>query len=39
VMLVCPHCDKPTRVKRVRGEQNRLVRVCKRCGEMIDATP
>ncbi len=38
VMLVCPHCDKPTRVKRVRGEHNRLVRVCKRCGEMIDAT-
>jgi len=38
VMLVCPHCDKPTRVGRVRGENNRLVRVCKRCGEMIDAT-
>jgi large subunit ribosomal protein L24 len=38
VMLVCPHCDKPTRVARVRGEEGRLFRVCKRCNEMIDAT-
>ncbi|GBC93316.1 50S ribosomal protein L24 [bacterium HR15] len=38
VMLVCPHCDQPTRVRRVRSESNRLVRVCKRCGEMIDTT-
>lgn len=36
VMLVCPHCGKPTRVARVRGEANRLFRVCKRCNEMID---
>ncbi len=38
VMLVCPHCDQPTRVRRVRGENNRWFRVCKRCHEMIDAT-
>lgn len=37
-MLVCPHCGKPTRVERVRGEEGRLFRVCKRCKEMIDAT-
>lgn len=38
VKVVCPHCDKPTRVARQRGERNRWVRVCKRCGEVIDAT-
>ncbi|MDW8106808.1 MAG: 50S ribosomal protein L24 [Armatimonadota bacterium] len=38
VMLVCPHCDKPTRVGRVRGQDGKLHRVCKKCGEMIDAT-
>ncbi len=37
VMLVCPHCDKPTRVARNRGENGRLYRYCKRCHEMIDA--
>jgi large subunit ribosomal protein L24 len=38
VMLVCPRCGKPTRVGRVVGENNRRVRVCKRCGELIDVT-
>ncbi|MFN7015867.1 MAG: 50S ribosomal protein L24 [Fimbriimonadales bacterium] len=38
VMLVCPHCDKKTRVGRVRGQDGKLYRVCKQCGEMIDAT-
>ncbi len=41
VMLVCPHCDKPTRVGRVRrpGDDGkmRLYRICKRCNELIDA--
>ncbi len=36
VMLVCPHCDKPTRVGRKRGEDGRLYRYCKRCHEMVD---
>lgn len=36
VMLVCPACDKPTRVgKRVR-EDGVKVRVCKKCGADID---
>lgn len=35
VMLICPHCQKPTRVRRVE-EENRKVRRCRRCGETID---
>lgn len=38
VMLVCPHCDKRTRVGRVRGQDGKLYRVCKKCNELIDAT-
>lgn len=38
VMLICPHCDKPSRVTRIRGEHNRLVRKCKACGEIVDST-
>jgi large subunit ribosomal protein L24 len=35
VMLVCPKCDKPTRVG-VRREGGIRMRVCKKCGEDID---
>ncbi len=35
VMLVCPHCDLPTRVGS-RREGNKKIRVCKRCGKDID---
>ena len=36
VMLVCPRCDRPTRVR--RGEvESRPVRMCRRCGESVDA--
>ena len=36
VMIVCPACDKPTKVahKVVDGKK---VRVCKKCGEQLDA--
>jgi large subunit ribosomal protein L24 len=35
VSLVCPKCDKPTRVgSRVEGEKK--VRVCKQCDKTID---
>jgi len=34
IMLVCPHCDKPTRV-RIRKEGKDKIRVCKRCGKDI----
>jgi len=32
VMVVCPHCNKASRVGHRRGEDGRSVRVCKRCG-------
>ena len=38
VMLVCPQCGKPSRVAREIGEGGRRVRMCKRCGELIDVT-
>jgi large subunit ribosomal protein L24 len=35
VMLVCPRCDRPTRVR--RGElEGKSVRLCRRCGESVD---
>ena len=35
VMVVCPGCDKPTRIKHevIDGKK---VRVCKKCGEKLD---
>jgi len=36
VMLVCPACNKPTRVGHRRREDGTQVRVCKRCGVDID---
>ena len=36
VMLVCPNCDRPTRVRRGTVEE-KTVRLCRRCGEPVDA--
>jgi len=36
VMVVCPRCDRPTRVRRGTVE-GRVVRICRRCGEPVDA--
>lgn len=36
VMLVCPKCDKPTRIGARVLEDGRRVRVCKKCKEVID---
>ena len=36
VMIVCPSCDRPTRVR--RGEvEGKSARICRRCGEPVDA--
>lgn len=35
VMIVCPQCDKPTRIG-IRREGGTRTRVCKKCGEDID---
>jgi large subunit ribosomal protein L24 len=32
VMVVCPSCDKPTRVGHRKDENGKNVRVCRRCG-------
>ncbi|HEB65252.1 MAG TPA: 50S ribosomal protein L24 [Chloroflexi bacterium] len=34
VMLVCPSCDEPTRVK-IQREVDRVARICKKCGAEI----
>ena len=38
VMVVCPSCDKPTRVAHARlDDQNKTrVRVCRHCGEQLE---
>ena len=43
VMLVCPKCDKPTRIAHklkeveISGEKKqKSVRVCKKCGKVMD---
>lgn len=36
VMVVCPHCNRPTRVSRGAFE-GKPVRLCRRCGESVDA--
>jgi large subunit ribosomal protein L24 len=38
VMVVCPSCDKPTRVAHghLEGDEKRRVRVCRHCGEQLE---
>jgi large subunit ribosomal protein L24 len=36
VMLVCPHCDRPTRVSHRTLDNGARVRVCKHCGEPLE---
>jgi len=36
VMLHCPKCEKPTRIRHQELENGQKVRVCKKCGEQID---
>ena len=37
VMLVCPHCDRPTRVRMRVFEDGSKARECRRCGQLIDS--
>ena len=37
VMLVCPKCSKPTRVGAKVLDDGMKVRVCKKCGESVEA--
>lgn len=36
VMLVCNHCDKPTRIGHKTLDNGRRVRVCRQCGEQLE---
>jgi len=36
VMLVCPRCDKPTRVKHTDLASGQHVRICRNCGEPLE---
>ena len=35
VMIVCPHCGKPTRIKHGTAGDGRSIRVCSNCGETL----
>jgi len=35
VQLICPKCNRPTRVKIDRLSDGKKIRVCRKCGEMI----
>ena len=37
VMLVCPRCDQPTRVRHQSLENGQRVRQCRQCNEQIEA--
>jgi len=37
VMLVCPHCDRPTRIAHTTLANARRVRICRHCGEQLEA--
>jgi large subunit ribosomal protein L24 len=37
VMLVCPKCNKETRMSRTRSPEGGWERTCRKCGEFIDS--
>ena len=37
LMVVCPACDKATRIKMGVNDKNQKVRVCKHCGAALDS--
>jgi large subunit ribosomal protein L24 len=39
VMLVCSHCERPTRVGHALLDSGKRVRVCGHCGEQLGAKP
>jgi len=36
IMLICPNCSKPTRIKYTKDKNNKKIRTCKKCNEQID---
>jgi large subunit ribosomal protein L24 len=37
VMLVCPKCDQPTRIAHTTLDNGKRIRVCRNCGEPLEA--
>ena len=35
VMIICPHCSQPTRIKHSKAGDGRSVRICNNCGETL----
>ena len=35
VMVICPHCGQPTRIKHGPGPDGRSIRICSNCGEAV----
>ena len=36
IMLICPKCNKPTRISNTHLQEGRKVRMCKKCREVMD---
>lgn len=36
VMLLCPKCNRPTRIRETFLQDDKKVRMCKKCNEVID---
>ncbi len=36
VMVLCPKCDKPSRIRKKTLEDSGRVRICGKCGEILD---
>jgi large subunit ribosomal protein L24 len=36
VMLVCPRCDRPTRIRHLELEIGTRVRACAHCGQAVE---
>ncbi len=36
LMVVCSHCNKPTRLKIERTADGKRIRKCQKCGEIVD---
>ena len=36
VMLVCPHCDQPTRIRHLESSSGTRQRACGRCGQPVE---
>ena len=37
VMIVCPHCSRPTRIKHTAGADNKKYRYCSHCQASLDS--